>query len=102
MANLHITELSGLPAGDSNTDLLAVASDAIVATQSIATAAATSAAFQATTKWLKLKAGAACAYAIGANPVAAAGGNFLNAGDTEYVRVPVGQGFKLSVITDTA
>lgn len=104
MANLHITELSGLPAGNDNTDLLAIVPDAITATQSIAIAAApgtTSAALNTATKWVKLKAGGACAYAVGGTPQAAAGGNFLNAGDTEYVRVVPGQGLKINVVTDT-
>lgn len=104
MANLHITELSGLPAGDNNTDLLAVVPDAIQATQSIASAVApgtTSVAFQSATKWLKLKAGGPLAYAIGSTPQAAVGGNFLNAGDTEYVRIVPGKGLKINVVTDT-
>lgn len=103
MASLHITELSGLPNGVSNTDLLAVANDAIQATQEVAlgATAVASSAFQANTLWLKLKAGGPCAYAIGANPTAAVGGNFMNTGDTEYVKVPVGKGYVLSAITDT-
>jgi hypothetical protein len=103
MANLHITELLGLPA-EQNTAVEAVPADGVQATQSLALAAApgnTSGAFQPNTTWLKLKAGAACAYAVGAAPVAAAGGNFMNAGDTEYVKVPAGLGWKLNVCTDT-
>lgn len=104
MADLHITELSGLPAEGDSTALLAVSNDGIQATQALVLAVApgnTSAAFQPATSWLKLKAGAACSYAIGANPAAAAGGNFMNAGDTEYVKVQAGAGLKLNACTDT-
>ncbi len=122
MANLHITELSGLGATEQSDSVLALAADAIVANQNVAIGAGSvqSAAFhvqtppntktpiqQATTppnkstSWVVLTAGAACTVAFGLNPTAVAGsGLFLNVGEKIFVRVPQGLSWKVAVITD--
>ena len=104
MANLHIAEFTGLGSGDQDSNILAASADALNTTQVVALggASASSNAVQPTTRWLKLTAGAACSIAVGAAPVAAAGGWFLNSGETLWVRVPLGDSYKVAAITDTA
>lgn len=106
MANLHVAEFQGLGLGDQSTDTLSASADALNATQVVALSgsSAASAAFQPTTRWLKLTAGAACSIAIGTAPIAATGGWFLNTGETVWVRVPAqnfGSTYKVAAITDT-
>lgn len=112
MANLHVTEFSGLAAFDQSDSAVAYSADAVTATQSIPIATtAPSAAFQSTTKWVKLVAGAPCSIAFGpvGSVVAVAGGWFLNTGESMVVRVrpnggnyPTANGTNgLAVVTDT-
>ncbi len=106
MADLHISEFSGLASTPGTTDVLAASADAHITDQALAIGASpgvTSQPFNAATKWLRVKAGAACAVAVAdagdAAPQAAAGGWFLNAGDAEWFRVNAGA--TLNVVTDT-
>lgn len=90
MANLHITEFSGLAAFDQSDSGVAYSADAVTGTQSIAIATtAPSAAFQPLTKYVKIVAGAPCSIAFGpvGSVTAVAGGWFLNTGESIIVRV---------------
>lgn len=90
MPNLHVTEFTGIASTDQSDSIVAFSADAVVAVQAPAIVAATntvSAAFNAATQWIKVTAGAACSIAISAAPVAAAGGWFLNAGETILIRI---------------
>jgi hypothetical protein len=102
MASLHIAEFAGLAAAPNNTDVLATPA-APNATQVVALGATStpSAVLQATTTWLKLTAGGPCSIAIGATPVAAVGGWFLQSGEIAYVRVPANSGYEVAALTDT-
>ena len=103
---LHVAEFSGLAAADQTTNILAASADAFLTAYELSPALTPSLSpnFQPNTRYLRLTAGANCSIAIGADPVAAVGGWFLDANvDAEYwVRVPPGSGYKLSCIADSA
>lgn len=68
----------------------------------IGAASAQSAAVNAATRFVRLKADADCYVNFGPNPTAVAGNVMLSAGDTEYFAVDVGQSWKVAVIQKTA
>lgn len=60
-----------------------------------------STAFKGNTQMVRLSTDAICSVSFGANPTASATTKRLPAGATEYFQVPVGQAFKVAVITNT-
>lgn len=103
MANLHITEYSGLGSTDQSDSLFLQSPDALKAVQLVPLGAtsAVSAAFQPSTRFVRVVAGGPCAVAVGAAPVAALGGTFLNTGGEAWFRVPAGASYAIAAITDT-
>jgi hypothetical protein len=122
MANLHISEFSGLGQTEQSDSVPCVSADAHVTDQVVAIGAGSvqSAAFQSgnpqttnpisqgtapntsPTKWVLLTAGANCAVAFGANPTATAGSIFLPMNVPMLVRVPAGQNWMVAVIQVTS
>lgn len=119
MANLHITEFSGLAnAGLGGGSIPCASGDAITAFQAVVTSAGStqSAAFQTgspgngvngnesaatpPTRFIGVVAGANCSIAFGANPTAAAG-DFYIASSQPMQIIAVTPGEKLAVINDT-
>ena len=105
MADLHVSEFTGLAAAPNNTDIVAASADGHVADQVVAIGAASAALpnpFNPKTRWLRVVPGEACSIAIGEAPVAAVGGWFLGVAGQEYwIRVPEGQGYNIAAIADT-
>jgi hypothetical protein len=61
---------------------------------------ASSAAFNAATNIVRVLCTSTCSIKFGTDPTATASNKPLAAGNPEYFSVPVGQGFKISVITN--
>lgn len=78
-----------------------------IATQGVANAGAStqSTAFNAKTKFVRLHTDTVCCYELGLNPTAVAIGasmtSRLAAGQTEYIAVPLGAGFKVAAVLST-
>ena len=117
MANLHITELSGLSQSSIGGGIAAISGDAVTAVQVVAIGVlATSAAFQigapgpgvngnagaATppTRYIAITAGANCSIAIGAAPVAVTGGFYISSQQAPLI-LAVTPGEKIACIADT-
>ena len=98
MAKLWITEYTTMGA-DSTGIPLPIAAHPPAAVQTpvdITSTSAQSAAFAATTRFVRLRADVACHFAVAANPTATTGATPLDANAAEYFQVPAG--FKLAVI----
>jgi hypothetical protein len=104
MADLHISEFSGLGATDPGDSLQISSPDAHITDQVIVLSAspASSAAFNAQTRFVRVIAGGPAAIAVGVGPqTAAVGGWFLNTGQEIWLRVPAGKSYLISAVTDT-
>lgn len=103
MANLHISEFFGLASGDQASNILAASAEAHITDQVVALGAssAASAAFNRSTRYVRLLAGGPCAIAFGTGPTAVVGGWFLASGEELWVRVPQGLAWEVAAITDT-
>jgi len=97
MATLYISEYSGLGSGGGYAQL-AQAPAVAEQTLAIAGASAASAAFNASTKFVRLHTDAICSIAFGAAPVATAAKMRMAANATEYFGVVAGQ--KVAVISN--
>lgn len=98
MATLYINEYSGIL-----DDRVQIAAEPALATQTVAIGAshAESVAFTANTRFVYLSADAICSIAFGASPVATTGNFRLPANTIIPFAVPMGQSYKVSVITNT-
>lgn len=73
-----------------------------IAEQTVAIGAeAKSAAFNASTKFVRVHVDAVCSILFGTAPTATTSKKRMAANTTEYFAVPMGQSYKLSVITNT-
>jgi hypothetical protein len=103
MAILNITECHGLTTAQGQVPyFVPVAYQGVVTLQEITSITATpqqSSAFQTKTTLIRLCADIDIRYAVGTNPTAGATGTRLAADVLEYVGVPRGQSFKISVRT---
>jgi len=70
-------------------------------TIAIAAGSAQSAAFNAATRMVRLHTDVVCSVSFGTNPTASVANQRLAANQTEYKGIPVGQSFKVAVITNS-
>jgi hypothetical protein len=105
MAKLHVTELRGYGTTAKEADVQSVPGDDVLAGYAITIATVTSSALNANTSLLYIVAGAACGITLSpasAYVAASAGtGIFLASSATLFVSVPAGEGYVLSLVTDT-
>ena len=98
MAVCYIAEFADL----AHLDGCPVAQMPPLAEQTVAIGAeADSAAFNASTRYIRVQNDAICSIAIGLTPTATTSSLRLPADSTEYFGVPRGAGYKISVITNT-
>lgn len=102
MAVLYVTEFVEIMQGFAGRISQAVMQPP-VAEQTIAIGAttATSASFNVKTRLIRVHSDAICSIEVGLTPAATATTARFAANQTEYFGVPVGQGFKIAVITNT-
>lgn len=99
MANLNITEMP-VQGRDAASDRLPIgALPGTVQNVAIGGSSTQSAAFQNTTGMIRLRADIACAVLVGTNPTALTTSVQLDAGAAEYFAVPIGQSYKIAVIS---
>jgi len=98
MAKLWITEYTTAGADSTGNSLpMAAHPPAVVQTPvTITGSSAKSAAFGTTTRFVRLRADAACHFVVGADPTATTDSTPLDANAAEYFQVPAG--YKLAVI----
>jgi hypothetical protein len=98
MTTLYITEYAGTLAENTQ-----VSHDPPLAEQTVANAggATQSAAFNASTRLIRLHTDSICSVLIGTNPVATTSSGRMAANTTEYRGVVAGQNMRLSVILNT-
>lgn len=106
MSNLYIVELPGLGQSNSDGAVLACAPTDALANQAIAVSsnAQNSAPFNAKTRVLRLTAGVPVSVVVSPNATivsATANRYVLTSGQTDYVMVPPGDAYALSVIQQT-
>lgn len=99
MATLYIAEFSYLFSTPAVTGQMAMGPPIVEQTVAIGAGSAQSAAFGATTNFVRLHTDAICSIVFGANPTALATKMRLAAGQTEYFGVAPGS--KVAVITNT-
>jgi hypothetical protein len=101
--NLYITEFADGARLQGEAGAMSFLQDPPVAEQKIAFGAssAQSAAFQPTTRYIRLQADNICSVIVGLNPTATATNRRLATGAIEYVGIPAGQSYKLAVIQNT-
>jgi hypothetical protein len=101
MATLYITEFAD--EGQSVRGAIQIAAEPVTAEQTISITASNAAsdAFAETTIYVRIHTDAICSIAFGTTPVATAAKRRLAADQTEYFGVPVGQSYKIGVITNT-
>lgn len=98
MAKLWITELQSMGSDRLGNTLPVPAFPAVVSQTPITLGAtAQSAAFNAATRYLRLRSDGICHYVVGANPTATVNDTPLDANSVEYIGVS--PGMKLAVIT---
>jgi hypothetical protein len=103
MAKLYVTEYSDIaqtvrgsaPVGQENADVVEQ-TPVVIGGGSLA-----SAAFAATTTYVRLHADAICSVAFGTGPTATANSRRMGADTTEYFGVPKGSSYKVAVISNT-
>lgn len=101
MASLYVTEYAKLPVGPGGT-VGQMPEEPPLASQKLAIGAEVkSSAFNAQTRAVRLHADAICSVLFGTAPTAAATDQRLAANQTQFHAVPMGQAFKVSVITNT-
>jgi len=106
MATLYVTEfkvLNPTPRSWGVQQFFPYAAQPPVAEQTVAIGGTSMAsnAFNAATAYVRLHTDAICSIEFGATPTAAATTARMAAGQTEYYAVPLGQAFKVAVITNT-
>lgn len=100
MATLYITEFSQIARQDINGVAVQAAQTPPYTEQTVTIGSTTqSAAFQASTRFVRLQPDGICSIAWGLNPVATTANARMTAGQTEYYGVIPGQ--KVAVITNT-
>ena len=103
MAKLYVTEYSdeaqtvrgGAPCAAENANVVEQ-TPVVIGAGSLQTAA-----FAATTVLVRISTDVICSIAFGTNPTATANNKRLAADQVEYFGVPVGQSYKVAVITNT-
>ena len=106
MAFLNITEYASLSVGPAGLSGQVPAAPALAFQNLVNTGGnVQSAALNAQTRIVRLHADSICAYNVGIAPTAIAAGatgtSRLAANQTEYIGVPVGQGYQIAVILST-
>lgn len=101
MATLYVTEYSSLGLQSSGPAQAALEPENASQTVAIGGASAQSNAFGAATGVVRLHSDAICSVKFGTNPTAAATNRRMAANQTEYFAVPIGQSFKVAVITNS-
>jgi hypothetical protein len=102
MATVYITEFAR-QGRDAAGYRMVVAEEPAVANQTVAISVSSvqSAAFNASTAFVRVSTDAICSIEFGTNPTATATTRRLPANTTEYFSVPVGASYKIAVITNT-
>ena len=102
MAVLYITEYAR-QGRDAEGYKMVVAGEPAVTNQTVAIggASAQSSAFNAGTKFVRIHTDAICSIDFGTNPTATTSTRRMAANTTEYFEVPMGQSYKVAVITNT-
>lgn len=102
MAKVYVTEYAR-QGRDASGYQMVVADEPQTTTQTVAIGAGSvqSAAFDAGTKFVRVSTDAICSIAFGTNPTATANSMRMPANTTEYFSVPLGQSWKIAVITNT-
>jgi len=102
MATLYITEYAR-QGRDASGFQMVVADEPPAAEQTVAIGGGStqSSAFNALTKFVRLHTDAICSIQFGTNPTASTTTRRMAANTTEYFSVPLGQSFKVAVITNT-
>lgn len=100
MAVLYVTEFGNTP---SIGGLIQVAMEPANADQTVAIggSSTSSSAFKANTALVRLETDSICSVKFGTAPTATATTRRMQAGDIEYFGVPIGQSYKVAVITNT-
>jgi hypothetical protein len=101
MATLYVSEFVSI-AGTGNF-AIAAAQVTPVAEQTITISGVStpSAAFNANTRFVRVHCDAICSLAWGTNPTATTGKMRMAANQTEYFGIPLGNNYKVAVITNT-
>ena len=102
MATVYITEYAR-QGRDASGFQMVIADEPPVANQTVAITVGSvqSNAFNALTRFVRVSTDAICSIEFGANPTASATTRRMPANTTEYFAVPIGQSWKLAVITNT-
>lgn len=101
MAVLYITEYAELPVGPAGR-VGQMPMEPPLAEQTVAIgAAAASAAFNASTRFVRIHCDAICSVEFGTAPTATTSTGRMAANQTEYRAVPLGRSYKVSVISNT-
>jgi hypothetical protein len=100
---LYLTEFAEVAIGPAGRVDQVAQQPPLVADQTVSIGAGSlqSAAFNAKTRIVRVHADVVCSVLFGTNPTALATSARMAAGQTEYFGVPLGQGFKVAVITNT-
>lgn len=102
MAVLYVTEFSRTGRGGDGLPVQAADQPVVVEqTVAIGGASASSSAFNALTKLVRIHTDAICSIVFGTAPTATTSKMRLAAGQTEYFSVPLNGGYKVAVITNT-
>jgi hypothetical protein len=101
MAVLYVAEFENLGETSRGAPPVALQTPLAEQTVAIAGASAASSAFNASTRFVRLHTDAVCSVEFGTAPVAEATNMRMAADATEYFAVPVGQSYKVAVITNT-
>lgn len=102
MSSIYVTEF-GVQARDSNNIIIPVAQAPALVHQkvTVAGASAQSAAFGANTALVRIQSDVVCSITFGKDPTATDAMTRIAADSPEYFGVPMGQSFKVAVITNT-
>jgi hypothetical protein len=102
MTTLYITEYAQLmPSPVGGQGQMPMEPPLAEQTVAISGSSAQSNAFSAATRFIRLHTDSICSVEIGTNPTATASKGRMAANQTEYRGVPVGQSFKVAVITNS-
>lgn len=101
MAVLYITEYADMAQTVRGGAQIAQSPALAAQTVAIAGASAQSSAFNALTTFVRVHTDAICSIVISTNPTATATSKRMAADQTEYFGVPVGQSYKVAVISNT-